>query len=417
MNPRFLALILLPLPALLQSEEKPLTLLTPELIAKLPEAERSGWEAYLSRSRESAAKERALLAAECRAAGREGSEPAPNDRAEFEFDSDTPVEWYGRPENIALAAIVISYQTPTGGWSKAIDYSKGPRKPGTHWTNQKGEGWHYCGTFDNRSTTEQIKFLAGVHAATGDPQVKAALLKGLDYIFAAQYPNGGWPQNYPVERGYHEAITLNDDAMTHVLELLVGVAAGEKSYAFADEALRQRAREAVDRGISCLAAMQYRIDGKPTVWCAQHHPLTFEPVKARAKEPPSLSGGESATLVKFLMREAPVTPESTSMIEAALTWFEANRLTGLREVEKDGKTDYIADAASDEVYWARFYDLGSGKPIFAGADDGIIYATFSEMAAKNKVAYDFMTTRPKDLIEKEAPRWRKRIEKETKAGR
>lgn len=412
MKPVTVAVLLLCLAVPLLAGEKPLTLLTPDLLAGLPADEQGAWEAYLAASRAAAAKEREVLAAECRGIGREASEPAPDHRAEFEFDSDTPVEWYGRPENVALAAVVMSYQTPAGGWSKAVDYSKGPRPPGTHWTTQSGAGWHYCGTFDNRSTTEQIKFLAGVHAATGDPVVKSALLKGIDYVFAAQYPNGGWPQNYPVERGYHEAITLNDDAMTHVLELLVDLAGGEKNYTFADEALRRRAEEALDRGLSCLAAMQYRVDGKPTVWCAQHHPLTLEPVHARAKEPPSLSGGESATLVKFLMREAPITPGTTAMIEAALAWFEANRLTGLRKGKTDGKTNYLPDPASTEVYWARFYDLKSGKPIFAGADDGIIYGTFSEMAAKNKVAYDFMTTRPGDLLEKETPRWRKRIEKE-----
>jgi PelA/Pel-15E family pectate lyase len=96
-----------------------------------------------------------------------------------------------------------------------------------HWSNQSDDGWHYCGTFDNRTTTEQIKFLAGVFTATKRDDVKAALMKGLDYVFAAQYPNGGWPQNVPVERGYHEAITLNDDAMVHILEVLHGLAEGD----------------------------------------------------------------------------------------------------------------------------------------------------------------------------------------------
>jgi PelA/Pel-15E family pectate lyase len=159
--------------------------------------------------------------------------------------------------------------------------------------------------------------------------------------------------------------------------------------------------------------MQVRIDGQRTVWCAQHHPLTLEPVKARAKEPPSLSGGESANLVKFLMRSGPTTPEVVAMIEAALKWFDAHRLTGLRKTKNDqGKTDYIADPASTDVLWARFYDLQTAKPIFAGADDGIVYSTFQEMAAKNKVAYDFFSTRPAELLGKELPRWKKRLEKE-----
>ena len=392
-----------------QAAEKPFTLLTDELLAKLPEAQRAEWTAYIAQSRAFADAEHRILDEECTKAE---AKPAPGNRAEFEHASETPAEWFASAENQKLAEVVISYQTPTGGWSKAVDYTKGPRQPGTHWTSQTGDAWHYCGTFDNRTTTEQIKFLAGVFTATKRDDVKAALMKGLDYVFAAQYPNGGWPQNYPVERGYHEAITLNDDAMVHILEVLHDLAEGDNHFAFADDALKQRARAAFDKGIANIAAMQVRIDGQPTVWCAQHHPLTLEPVKARAKEPPSLSGGESANLVKFLMRSGPTTPEVVAMIESALKWFDAHRLTGLRKTKNDkGKTDYIADPASTDVLWARFYDLQTAKPIFAGAQDGIVYHTFQEMAAKNKVAYDFFSTRPAELLGKELPRWRKRLEK------
>ncbi len=391
-----------------QASEKPFTLLTDELLAKLPEAQRAEWTTYIAKSRSFAETEHRILDEE---RAKAEAKPAPHNRAEFEHDSDTPAEWFASTENQKLAEIVISYQTPTGGWSKAVDYTKGPRQPGTHWSNQSGDGWHYCGTFDNRTTTEQIKFLAGVFTATKRDDVKAALMKGLDYVFAAQYPNGGWPQNYPVERGYHEAITLNDDAMVHILEVLHDLAEGDNHFAFADDALKQRAQAAFDKGIANIAAMQVRIDGQPTVWCAQHHPLTLEPVKARAKEPPSLSGGESANLVKFLMRSGPTTPEVVAIIGAALKWFDAHRLTGLRKTKNDkGKTDYIADPASTDVLWARFYDLKTAKPIFAGADDGIVYHTFQEMAAKNKVAYDFFSTRPAELLGKELPRWRKRLE-------
>ena len=390
--------------------DKPFTLLTDDLIAKLPETQRAEWTAYISKSREFAAEEHRILNTE---RTKTEPKPAPGNRAEFEFDSDTPAEWFASAENQKLAEIVVSYQTPTGGWSKAVDYTKGSRQPGMHWTAQTGDAWHYCGTFDNRTTTEQIKFLAGVFTATKRDDVKAALMKGLDYVFAAQYPNGGWPQNYPVERGYHEAITLNDDAMVHILEVLHDLADGDNHFAFTDDALKQRARAAFDKGIANIAAMQVRIDGQPTVWCAQHHPLTLEPVKARAKEPPSLRGGESANLVKFLMRSGPTTPEVVAIIESALKWFDAHRLTGLRKTKNDrGKTDYIADPASTDVLWARFYDLKTAKPIFAGAQDGIVYHTFQEMAAKNKVAYDFFSTRPAELLGKELPRWRKRLEKE-----
>ena len=51
-----------------------------------------------------------------------------------------------------------------------------------------------------------------------------AFRRGLDYLLKAQYPNGGWPQFYPLRNGYWSHITYNDDAMAGVLELLRDVA-------------------------------------------------------------------------------------------------------------------------------------------------------------------------------------------------
>lgn len=388
------------------------TLLADERLAALSDAERVAWQSYVKKSKDRSDKEFDILAAECRKLGMAHSTPAADNRAELELDSDTPESYFASDDARKLAEVVITYQTPTGGWSKAVDYKMGPRKPGMHWTSQKGDPWHYSGTIDNRTTTEQLKLLAGVFSATKDDAARAAVMRGLEYLFEAQYPNGGWPQNYPVESGYHEAITLNDNAMIHVMEVLLMIAEKKDMFAFADDALSARARTAFEKGVACLAAAQVKVNGKLTVWCAQHDPLTLEPVHARAKEPPSLSGAESAEVIRFLMRKGPLTPQAKAMIEPALEWFEAFRITGLRKMkDAQGKTDYVPDSTSKEVYWARFYDVQTGKPMFAGAQDGIVYATFGEMAAKNKVAYDFFTTKPADLISKEKGRWNKRLEK------
>ncbi len=385
-------------------------MLTEERVAALPAPERDAWTAYLRRSGERAETEHDTLADECRTLGLARSTPAPSNSREFETASREAGSWFAGAEAQRLGEVVMSYQTPSGGWSKAVDYTKGARTPGTHWTTQTGlDGWHYCGTLDNRSTTEQVRFLAALKRDAA----RTAALRGIEWMLEAQMPNGGWPQNYPVEPGYHEAITLNDDAMVHALEILLAISAGEPPFDFTEAALRERTRAAFDKGIACLAAAQVREDGTPTVWCAQHDPLTLVPVAARKKEPPSLSGGESAAVLKFLMRQGPTTPEVVAMVEPALRWFERHRVTGLRQTKNAaGKTDYVPDAGSEEVYWARFYDVTTGQPIFAGAEDGIIYPTFSEMAAKNKVAYEYFTTKPRDLIEKEVARWKKRLAKE-----
>ncbi len=392
------------------ARESPLKLLTPEKIAARPAAEREAWTRYVARSQQRAEREYDVLAAECRKLQLAQSRPAPATSVYFKVESDAAGEWFARAETQVLAEAIMSYQTPTGGWSKAVDYAPGPRPPGTHWTSQKGDAWHYCGTIDNSTTTEQIRLLAGVFAATRREDAKGAAGRGLEYLLEAQFPNGGWPQNYPLESGYHEAITLNDNAMTHAVEVLTTVGEGKPPFAFADPALRQRAAAAVEKAIACLAAAQVRVEGQLTVWCAQHDPLTLAPVRARLKEPPSLSSSESGEWLKFLMRRGPLRADITAMIEPALAWLDAHRLTGLRKITTpEGRTDYVADAASSEIYWARFYDVESGRPIFPGSQDGIIYPTYHEMAAKNKVAYDFITTRPRDLLEKEAPRWRKRL--------
>ncbi|MBL9146586.1 MAG: pectate lyase [Verrucomicrobiaceae bacterium] len=386
--------------------------LKPERIEALPEVERTAWQAYMKRSLERSEREYEILASECRKLSLAQARPAPGNRAELELDSDIPLEWFSSAEAIKTADAVLSYQTPSGGWSKAVDYSSGPREPGTHWTSQKGDAWHYCGTIDNRCTTEQIKLLAGVATAMKREDAKGGAIRGIEYLLEAQYPNGGWPQNYPVESGYHEAITLNDNAMVHVLEVLSAISSEKPAFAFVDDALRQRAQAALDKGIACILAMQVNVDGKLTVWGAQHEPLTLAPAHARSKEPPSLSGGESAELLKFLMRSGPLTAEVKTAIEAGVAWLDAHRITGLRKTTNEkGKTDYVADAGSSEVYWARFYDVTTGKAIFPGSDDGILYSTFTEMAAKNKVAYDFLTTKARDVIGKEVTRWQKRITK------
>jgi PelA/Pel-15E family pectate lyase len=67
-------------------------------------------------------------------------------------------------------------------------------------------------------------FLANVWLTTKREDCQPGFSKGLDFIFVAQYPNGGWPQVYPLEGGYPDNITFNDDAMMPILELLQSIA-------------------------------------------------------------------------------------------------------------------------------------------------------------------------------------------------
>lgn len=355
----------------------------------LPEPQRAAWNAYLIRSRAMAAAESAQLQTES-AGAKPAKAPAGKD---FKIQTDWQDDWYKTPEAAQLAEVMMSFQTPSGGWSKAVDYTHGPRAKGMAWTSQTSP-FHYAATFDNRATTEQINFLNDLHAATGRADARACIERALDYIFVAQYPNGGWPQTFPLEGGYHDAITFNDNAMTHVLELMRTISSGaDPKWKWLDATRRDKAQAALKQGIQCILDAQCEQGGHKTVWCAQHDPLNLKPASARIKEPASLSGGESVGIVHFLMDEPLLTPAIIASVNAALAWFEKVKI----------------EEPNGSFKWARFYEVTTNTPLFAGSDDGIIYPTFEAMKAKNHIGYDYFVTTPKQLLEKDAPKWRDRL--------
>jgi PelA/Pel-15E family pectate lyase len=363
----------------------------------------------LEQSRKLALADEAAVQAEV-AANRMTSALRAPDGGDFKLPAPAGDPWYAGDEARQLAEAVLSYQTPSGGWSKHIGFSRGPRKPGMQWTsqNEPGRPAHYVATFDNRSTTEQLHFLAHMWRATRGETYKAAFLKGLNFILAAQYPCGGWPQVFPLEGGYHDNITLNDDATVHIFEVLSAVARGEPGYDFVNEPQRQQAAAALAAGIDCVLKMQVQQNGTRTVWCGQHDPLTLRPAAARIMEPATLSGLESARMLKFLMTIADPEPQVAVCIEAGLTWLEAARITNVRKATENGKTVYVVDSKSDEVYWARFYDLASSRPVFPGRD-GELYESFAAMAAKNDLGYDYYTTLPGSIVTNGQKKWRKML--------
>ena len=383
--------------------------LTMERLSGLPPAEQPAWKTYLENSQASATADEAALQAEVLANQMPGALRAPNG-GDFKLSQAAGDDWYGGEEAKKLADAILSYQTPSGGWSKHLGFSEGPRKPGMQWTsqNEPGQSAHYVATFDNSSTTAEMDYLANVWLATKREDCKASFIKGLNFITAAQYPNGGWPQVYPLEGKYHDDIAFNDNAITNILELLQGIASNEPSYAFLDEAQRKQAADALEKGINCLLKTQIVQDGRKTVWCSQFDPLTLQPSSARKMEPATLSGLESARTLKFLMSLTHPTPEIVACIESGLKWFEDARITGMGTKEVDGKTIYVADPASTEVRWARFYDLKTSKPVFPGRD-GVLYETFEAMAAKNKLGYDFYTSQPNSIITNGQKKWRKML--------
>jgi PelA/Pel-15E family pectate lyase len=383
-------------------------------IHELPSADQVAWKNYWERSQTNAQTNVAAVQAEVVANKMTNALRAPSG-GDFKVHVNAGDPWFAGDEAKRLADAILSYQTPSGGWSKHLGFTHGLRQPGMQWTsqNEPGQPAHYVATFDNGSTTEEIFFLANVWQATKREDCKAAVIKGLNFIFAAQFPNGGWPQVYPLEGGYHDDITFNDDAMTHVLELLQSITENQPYYAFLNDAQRAQTATALAKGIQCVLKTQVAQNGTKTVWCAQNDALTLQPATARKMEPATLSGLESAHILKFLMTITNPTPEVVTCIEAGLKWLENAKITGIGTTKNEkGKTIYVADPNATEVRWARFYNLTTGKPVFPGRD-GVQYETFAAMSENNKLGYDYYTSQPGSIVGTSQKKWRKLLAKQS----
>ena len=284
-------------------------------------------------------------------------------------------EWLRSEQGRRIADNVVTWQSPHGSWPKNRDTASRP---------YEGKKDKLNGTFDNSATTGELRFLARAFGATSDPRYKQALLKGLDHILEAQYPTGGWPQFYPPGRGYNRHITFNDNSMVRILEFLRGIAESS-DYTFLETDRRVAAKAAFDRGIRCILKCQIIVNGRRTVWCAQHDEVDLRPRPARSYELESLSGAESAAVLKLLMSLDNPGPELRRAIQAGVAWFESAKITGIRIERVQGDRVVVEDPKAAPI-WARFYEIKTNRPFFCGRD-GVRKYRYSEIEAERRNGY------------------------------
>jgi PelA/Pel-15E family pectate lyase len=374
----------------------PFAPLSAERIAALPADRRPAWQAYWEASEKLAAQLPVRQAPDASSLKPMSTPPKGGIHTKG-LRLGGPAAWYATEEARTIADRVVAAQLSFGAWTKGMDYTRsaGPKSDPLTWTS---------GTFDNDATIFELRFLARViSSAPGESRAAAwrgAFERGLRYIFAAQYPNGGFPQIYPLIGGYHDGVTFNDDAMAHVLELLRDVAAQAGDYAFVPAALSAEAAARLDRGTTCVLATQLRnSSGERTVWCQQYDPLTLQPSAARNFEPVADCSRESATLVLFLMSLPRPSAEIVSAVEGAVAWFRATALHDLRvrRAPADTRGEAVPSPGAPPL-WARFYEPGTTTPIF-GDRDRTIHYDLSEISSERIAGYSWYTDLPNRVLD------------------
>jgi PelA/Pel-15E family pectate lyase len=388
---------------------------TAERIAGLPRSQRSDWKKYLALSARQLQADQEAFRKEMKNHGVREVTNAPPAKVFGPVPMKNPAAWYAGTEARRIADIIVSFQTPAGGWSKRLDLTQHERAPGELFTSDNTSRfltesdndqphlgrWSYTGTFDNDATTTQMRYLAKVIAALPSGEAgkcPASFERGLEYILAAQYPNGGWPQVWPLQGGYHDAITYNDYGMIHVVELLRDVAGGRNEFAFVPPKSRRLAAASLKRGVECMLATQVIVDGRRTVWGQQHDALTLKPTSARNYEMPSLSGAESAGIMKFLMVMPDPEPKLVEAVHAAAAWFEKTALydVAFRTDGTNGRV--LMPARGHGPIWPRYSEIGTDRPIF-GDRDKSIHDNVGEISTERRRGYSWFNDAPKAVLD------------------
>lgn len=313
--------------------------------------------------------------------------------SQYESRSDA---WYRSDECRQIADNVLSNQDDYGSWPKNID---------TGSNSFQGDRKDLHGTFDNKATTGEIRFLAKAYSVTEEIRYKDAFIKGLDIILKAQYPTGGWPQHYPPGKGYARHITFNDGAMVRLMELLREIVS-TSDYNFVDANRRADAQKAFNRGIECILKCQIRVGEKLKVWCAQHDEKDYSPRPARSYELVSLSGGESAGILRMLMSVNPPTPEIIEAVNAGVQWYHDAKVIDIRIQWIEGKLQAVKDPKAPPL-WARFNEIKTNRPFFCDRD-GIPKYDYNEIDQERSAGYKWYGDWGKEVFfeyEKWIKRW------------
>lgn len=388
--------------------------LTAQRIDALPKDQQMPWREYLARSQQKRRADQDFLREELRAHHLNQPVTPPENRSRRWAAFDHPDDWYREREARHIADCILSFQTPAGGWSKNMNMAGELRSPGMLFAPDNtsrfltgsdfdvslDRGWSYVGTFDNDATTLQMRFLAKfISSNTKDmARYRDAFQRGIDYIVDSQYPNGGWPQVWPLSGGYHDAITFNDNAFINILDLLNDIRSGAKSFEFISAETRDRAEKTFQLAMKCLLAAQVAVDGQRTIWPQQCDVLTLQPTSARNYEMPSLASGESAGILLFLMKIPNPDSEIVAAIDAGAAWFQAN---GIRDkVFKSSGSDgrHLSSAPGSGPIWARYYEVGTNRPLF-GDRDKTIHDSVDEISKERRAGYSWFGDAGKRVLQ------------------
>jgi PelA/Pel-15E family pectate lyase len=247
----------------------------------------------------------------------------------------------------SAARALVWGQLACGGWDYKIDFDPRAERRWRYYHNEttdKPRGQRNTGTFDDDNSQSALRFLMAVDRATSDPDVHAAVDRAIAFFLEAQFPNGAWPQRYPLASGgYSRFYTFNDN--THN-DCIATMWQAWKTYGRAD------CRDSALRGGRFIIESQ--LDPPQAGW-AQQYDHELRPAPARWFEPAACCSAATIRNIRTLTDLYLWTGDESFLkpIPPAIDWLERSAL-------RPG-------------VWARFYEPKTNRPIYVTVDKKVVY--------------------------------------------
>jgi hypothetical protein len=277
------------------------------------------------------------------------------------------------------AAALLRGQLESGGWDDRIEFDPMLRSKYAYRVdsqpvgNDKSDKRRDITTFDDDKSQSVARFLMQLDAETKfqDAAIHEAITYALDRFVKAQYANGAWPQRYSEfpdasqapslqasidpdwprvfpDAKYAHFYTLNDNTISDLITTMLDAWEVYDEPKYLDAAVRA--------GDFLLKAQL----PEPQPGWAQQYDANMKPIWARKFEPPAISGSESQgvmrTLIQLYQRAGHVVEQPERFLEpipGALAYFR-------RSLLDDGRL-------------ARFYEMGTNRPLFCNKQYELTY--------------------------------------------
>lgn len=246
-------------------------------------------------------------------------------------------------------------QHDTGGWAHTADLS--------HVTDPTGPIEHQegGGTFDDETSQGALIFLMELDREIDEPWLTETIERGLQFILESQFDNGAWPQWYPLDGGYSDYYTFNDNAINDCIRVLL------KAHALYGD---DRYLAAAEGGGEFI--IQSQISTSQAGW-AQQYNHEMEPAQARSFEPAGVCSAVTARNIRTLTQLYLYTGDRRYLdpISPAINWLDRSRI--------------------GENQWSRLYELETNRPIY-GDRDGEVYYDLMEISEERRQGYSWQSS-------------------------